>query len=308
MCLRISGRMKTAIQLLAAMGFAVSAWGQADLSGWPRVRIEVLALDARGDLSTGLTPDILSLKEDGKAQMIAEVKPAAEAQSVCLLIDASGSMWAREAAAQYAAARLLRSLPAEDEVCVADFSSKAYLDQDLTLDRKKDEKALGFIKDSGGTALRTALVAISDYLRKKAQNRSRAIILLSDGTDNASPADEAQMKRSMLVDGGVAVHVMCVPADPARAAQARSDTNEKVALRLTNMFGGLTYFPRNTADMNAAVDHLADAMKTRYVLTYEASNSAKDGRERKIEVAFAKALQNQRAVVRAPEGYYAPSQ
>jgi Ca-activated chloride channel homolog len=295
------------IALLFAAGVPVGL-GQADLSDWPAVRIEVLALDAHADPIAGLVPDALGLKEAGQGQTIVEIKPDPEAQSVCLLIDSSGSMYDRRDSIRSAATRLLRSLPPEDEVCVADFSWKLYIDQDLTQNRQLDIAALKFIKASGGTRLRDSLMGLSDYMRGTAKHRSRAILLLSDGSDNASMSNEDEMKRRMEMGGGAVVHVMCVPAGPGQSAQRRSDTDQKTALHLAKTFGGLSYFPRDAADTDAAVDHLVHAMETRYILTYQAQDTARDGRERPIAVGFDKAHQNAKAVVRAPEGYYAPLQ
>jgi len=214
-----------------------------------------------------------------------------------------------------AATRLLRSLPPEDAVCIADFSWKLYIDQGLTQDRPLDIAAVQGLKASGGTRLRDSLMGLSDYMRGAAKHSSRAIVLLSDGSDNASLSNEQEMKRRMEMGGGAVVHVICVPADGGEK-QAGSDSwsdggsndDQRSALRIANMFGGLTYFPRNRQDTEAAVDHLIQAMQTRYLLTYQTRDPAADGHERPISVGFDKAHSNEKAVLRAPEGYYAPLQ
>ena len=83
----------------AGMGFALLlvaggpiAQGQADISHWPLVRIEFLALDAQSNPISGLASDELVLKEGGEEQTIEELKVDPGAQSICILIDSSGSI------------------------------------------------------------------------------------------------------------------------------------------------------------------------------------------------------------------------
>ncbi len=112
----------------------------------------------------------------------------------------------------------------------------------------------------------------------------------------------------MEMDGGAVVYVMCVPAISGQTVQGPSIGDGNMARYIAKMFGGLAYLPRNQQDMDAAVDRLIQAMETRYILAYRAQDTAKDGRERRVTVDFDKAHQTAKAVVRAPEGYYAPSQ
>ena len=116
------------------------------------------------------------------------------------------------------------------------------------------------------------------------------------------------MERQIESMGGVTVHVICVPLDPGAGSGDEPPVDKKAALHLTSIFGGLTYFPRNAQDTDASVDHLVAAMNSRYVLTYQVEDPARNGRQRLITVGFDKAHQKAKAVVRAPEGYYAPAQ
>jgi Ca-activated chloride channel family protein len=301
-------RLCVALSIALLFAASAAALAQVDVSNWPQVHIELLALSSQGDLISGLAQNDLLLREDGKTQPVVAVKPAAEPQSVCLMLDSSGSMYDRRQGLVDAATRLLKALPPEDEVCVADFSFKLYIDQDLTRDRQSDIKALSYIKSSGATALRSSLVAMADYMHGAAKFPSRAIILLSDGVDDASTIGDEQMKRQMESNGGPVVHVICLPLDPGKHQfDTAPRTDQKAALHLTALFGGLTYFPRDAADLDQSVDHLVDAMKSRYILTWQTQDTARDGRPRRIAIEFDKLHQKTKAVVRAPQEYYAPS-
>jgi VWFA-related protein len=290
-----------AMALLCSWGASGTALAQVDVSAWPKVRMNVMAMDGQDAPITGLTAGALAVLENKAPANHVDLAPDAEAQSLCLLIDASGSMYDRLDAVRAATKRLLRTLPAEDEICVADFSVPAYVDQGLTTDRARDAQGLEFIRASGGTALRDAVIAMSAYLRKNGKYKSHAIILVSDGEDNASTAGEDALRKELESAGAAVVHVLCVPSP-----QAHGCGSEKAALRLTKMSGGLTYFPRDAAETEAAVDHLNAALRARYILSYEPQDSAPGGM-RRLDVAFEKTHAVKKAILLAPEGYYAPS-
>jgi len=180
--------------LLAARG--ARAPGQVDTSAWPQVRVELLVLDPQGEPMAGLTKEALVVNEGKKAHAVLDLQPAPEPQSICVVIDSSASMYTRLSLVVTKARRLLKSLPPGDEVCVASFSSGLTLDQPLTLDHKAGESGLTRVKGSGdGTALRDSLAAVSEYMRGTAQNKSRAIILFSDGADNSSKANWKKLQQ-----------------------------------------------------------------------------------------------------------------
>jgi VWFA-related protein len=218
-------------------------------------------------------------------------------------MDSSGSMYESLDMLRKAAERLVKELPPEDDVCIADFSNEGYIDQILTTDRAADLKALGYLKAAGGTAIYDMLFHLADYMRKESRHRSRAIILFSDGEDNASTMKQAALEQDWNRPGTPALHVIAVPQ-----ASFMAGGDKKHAKRLARMGGGLVYFPRKAPDLLTAVDHVNEALKSRYLLTYSSDNQSKDGRVRQIDVALDKAHQKAKATIGAPQGYYAPSQ
>jgi VWFA-related protein len=285
-----------------------AARGQVDTSGWPQVRVEMLALDPQGEPMAGLTKDALVVKEGKQAHPVLDLQPASGPQSICILIDSSASMYTRLSLVVTKARRLLKSLPPGDEVCVASFSSGLTLDRQLTMDHRAAESGLTRVKGSGdGTALRDSLAAVSDYMRATAQNKSRAIVLFSDGADNSSKANWKKLQQEMELAGSPVVHMVCVPAAFGNARAKQGDPEEGSATRLSRPTGGLTYFPHNMTDINSIVDNLALVLQSRYVLTFQAENAAKDGQEQWMQVSLEKAHRIGHAEVLAPEGYYAPA-
>jgi VWFA-related protein len=294
-------RSKAFLLTLALPLWCATGRGQVNLSRWPLVRVELAGSDDKGDPLQGLTPEMLQITEDGKPVKVVDLKAASDPVSVCLLIDSSGSMYNKKDAVRSAAERLLAKLAPEDEICVADFSVSTFVDQDFTTDRTADGKALTYLKSSGGTAMYEAVEAMAKYMAKNARQPSRAVIVLTDGGDNASKISLTQLGESLKTINAAAVYEIVIPGDDRKKA-------EREALQLTQSGGGLAFLPRNAADVQDAVDQLADTLKARYMLTYESPNSSKDGQARRVDVELDRVHQKMKAVVRAPEGYYAPSQ
>jgi Ca-activated chloride channel family protein len=294
------------LSVLAAIIPPLSAAAQVDVSAWPQVRMELLATDGNGDVLRGLTADDLTLTENKKPVKVDELKPLSEPMSVCLLIDSSGSMYNKRQSVDATAKRLIADLPPEDEYCVVDFSSQAFIDQNLTTDHKLAAKALSYIKASGGTALYDALSSLGDYMRKTARNPSRAILVLSDGADNASKMNLDTLRRDWQQPGTPSVHVLWIPSPKGSDDHGDDRHEQKEVLKVANIGGGLVFFPRDEAELTASSDNLIDALKNRYLLTYTSEDTSKDGRQRQLDVGLDKAHQKAKDVVRAPEGYYAP--
>jgi VWFA-related protein len=280
---------------------------QVDLSAWPQVRMEVLAVDPDGAPVQGITADALVARGLRNNVAVSAFEPSADPQSVCVLIDASDSLGDGLSLVQTKVRRLLKKLPANDEVCVAAFSSQLSLAQPLTADHAAVLQALAQLKPAQGTQLRDGLLDLAAYMRQSARFKSRVIVLVSDGTDRHSAASTGQLKHELETEGSPTVHMICLPVGFGSARYKQVDLNRGAAFSLTEVGGGLTYFPHTIVDIDAIMDHLPETIANRYVLTYQAQNAARDGHEERIDISLDRAHQNISARIRAPEGYYAPS-
>jgi VWFA-related protein len=292
---------------LLSMLAAPRAWSQVDLSAWPQVRMEVLAVDRDGSPVPGVKADTLIARSLRKPIAVTHLEPSAEPQSVCVLIDASDSMGDGLSLVRTKVRRLLKKLPTADEVCVATFSRQLSIAQPLTDARGPVLNALEQLKPAGGTQLRDGLLDIVRYMRETAKFKSRAIILVSDGSDHHSAASREQLKHELEAEGSPIVHMVSLPIGFGHALAKQYDPNRDAAFNLTEPGGGLTYFPHTIADIDAVMDNLPATIGSRYVLTYVAENAVRDGHEERVAISFDKTHQNSNARIQAPEGYYAPS-
>jgi VWFA-related protein len=269
--------------------------------------MEVLAVDPDGAPVEGVTADAFAVFDQQKPVSGISLESIHEPQSVCVLIDASDSLGDGLSVVQTKVRRLLKKLPADDEVCLATFSNSIWMAQPLTANHGAALQALAAIKPAGGTKLRDGLIEVASYMRKTARFHSRAIIVFSNGADRRSAASSRELKQELEAEGSPTVHMICLPGAFGHALYKQSDPNRGAAFTLTEVGGGLTYFPHTILDIDAIVDHLPETMRNRYILTYKAQNAARDGHEERIEVSLDKKHPTLGAIIQAPEGYYAPS-
>jgi VWFA-related protein len=269
--------------------------------------MEVLAVDPDGAPVAGVTADELVARGLRKPFTVTAFEPSTRPQSVCVLVDASDSLGDGLSLVETKLRRLLKKIPAGDEVCLAAFSSTLTMAQPLTTDRGAALQALTQLKPSGGTQLRDGLLQLADYMRGSARFKSRAIILVSDGTDRHSTTTTVHLKQALEAEGSPTVHMVCLPMGFGHARYKQYDLHSGTAFNLTEVSGGLTYFPHTILDIDSIMDHLPETIRSRYILTYQAENAVRDGHEERIEIAFDKAHQDLKARIQGPEGYYAPS-
>jgi VWFA-related protein len=220
---------------------------------------------------------------------------------VGLLIDASNSIRERFKFEQESAIEFLNDTIRRryDQAFVIGFDIKPELTQDFTDNMEALSKGVRMLHPGGGTALYDALYYASrDKLLKSAQSDSvrRAVILVSDGDDNAShvtreEAIEMALRADVIVytistnfpDGGV---------------------GDKVLQRIADATGGRAFQPFQLSDVANAFTEIQADLRSQYVLTYHPPDFARDGRYRTIEImATRKGLK-----VRSRSGYYAPAE
>src|SRR5262245_31732567 len=125
------------------------------------------------------------LFEDRKEQQIAVFKHEDIPVSLGLVIDNSRSMEPCKQRLDTAALSFVRKGNAEDETFVVHFDDTARLSVDFTGSVPTLEAVLAGVKPYGQTAIYDALILALEHI-EQAQHTKRAILLITDGVDNAS--------------------------------------------------------------------------------------------------------------------------
>lgn len=278
---------------------------QGNVAAWPRVRVNVSIMDRNDTPAVGVKADALEIKDGKTAVTDAVLRPVGDGpESVCLLVDTSGSTYKDVPRVHAEVAELIEKLPSADELCLVDFSSSVYVDAPLTTDRAVMRKGMNYLKSTGGSALLDAVGSTAEYMQKNAHFERRVIVLVSDGGENASKRKEDVVWRELHRAEAPVVYSIA-NLSPALSG-ARAD--QERLLRLADRTGGLALPVDTENGALQATDRLIAAIEGRYELEFTASDPAADGSERKLHVALEKDLRKQKIKLAGPDGYMAPGQ
>ena len=216
---------------------------------------------------------------------------------VGLLIDSSNSIRDRFQFEKDAISEFLYDVirPKADAAFILAFDEQWELAQDFTGDRDKLRNAVKGIAAGGGTALWDAVYwACREKLMKEPARNAvrRAMILVSDGDDNAS-----RVYRNEAIDMAQRAEVIIYTISTGlMGMHTKGDDNLK---ELAEATGGRAFFPTKLDDVSAAFRDIQDELRSQYSVSYRAENLVANGQFRPIQIIADKGLK-----VRTKKGYY----
>jgi Ca-activated chloride channel family protein len=244
------------------------------------VVVHATVRNERGELVTNLTKDAFAVYENGKRQAIALFRSDDVPVSLGLLIDNSGSMRTKRSRVEAASLAFARASNPRDEIFVLNFADKPRIDVHFTSDVRQLEAGIARVDSIGGTAMRDAVAVAEGYLDERATRDRRALVIVTDGNDNASEIP-LQRVRTVAQQRDIVVYAIGLlnGQDQGKAKDAREELNA-----LTESTGGIAYYPGSLEQIDGVALDLAHQIRTQYTLGYMPSNQALDGSFRKIRV------------------------
>jgi Ca-activated chloride channel homolog len=265
------------------------------------VVLNITVLDEGGHLVTDLKKEDFQVFEDGVPQTIASFQHQDIPVSMGILVDNSGSMRDKRAAVNTAALDLVKASNRDDEAFVVNFSDEAFIDQDFTSDIGKLREGLSHIDSKGGTALYDAVVASADQLAKNAKRPKQALLIITDGEDNASTFTlEQTIRRIQDLQGPVVYSIGLLFGDEG----GRESKRAKRALKfLSDETGGIPFFPKSLADVDSVAAEVARDIRNQYTIGYHSTKPPSQGGYRVVKVEV-HAPGHGKLSVRTRSGYY----
>jgi Ca-activated chloride channel family protein len=271
------------------------------------VQIPVGVTDSQNRFVLGLQKNDFHLSEDGVAQNIAIFSGEDAPLSVGLVFDESGSMGYKLRNSREAVAQFLKTMTADDEAFLVEFSDTAKLTVRFTPRGEKIEDALANVQPGGLTAMLDA-VDISLREMKNAKNSRKAIVIVSDGGDNHSQYTAAQIE-SLVREADVQIYAMGV-FEPSFALGLAPEevSGPRLLSEIATQTGGRAFSAALTSDLPAVAARIAVELRNQYVLGYYPKNQNKDGNFRHVEVKVAQPNGVSALKAHWRLGYYAPAQ
>jgi Ca-activated chloride channel family protein len=249
-----------------------------------------------------LSKEDFQVYEDGVGQRIESFSAEDIPVTAGLVVDSSGSMGPKRREAVIAALTFARLSNPRDQMFVVHFNENVWFglpDDTPFTDRQADLRAALLRSAANGkTALYDAVAAALEHLLKSRQDK-KVLIVISDGADNASKHNLAQIM-SMAKQSEAIIYTIGLfePADP--------DRNPGVLRQLAKATGGEAFLPDSLQDIEPVCERIARDIRNQYTLGYLPANQKQDGAYRAIEVKAA-APHRGRLSVRTRTGYYSPS-
>jgi VWFA-related protein len=265
------------------------------------VLLNCTVIDDKGRTVTDLNQNDFRVWEDGVPQTVNSVLHQDLPVSMGILVDNSGSMRDKRAAINLAALKLLRASNPLDTAFVVNFSERAFLDQGFTSDLVALNRGLSRSDSQGTTAMYDAVAASADELVKHAKERKQALLIITDGADNASSLTLTQAIRRVQNLGGPMVYTIGLLFD---VDQHESDRAKSALESLSEETGGIAYFPKSLADVDNIADEVARDIRNQYVVDYRSTKSGSLGGYRTVHVEV-RAPNYGKLIVRTKKGYYA---
>ena len=275
--------MKAIAVLLSAVLTAAAAAGQnpgaADFSeqvSVSYVMVPFTALSSQGRPITDLKAKDVGLFVDGRPVDTDLFERSMNAPvSFTILLDGSGSMGLAgkmEAAKAAIDALTAHRRPGDDfALYVFDSDGRARELVPFTENPAAIARAVDTVQPWGKTAFFDALAGMPE-MSELGRNPTRAIILLSDGIDNASRLTRDEIERRME---GVSVPIYAFglrePAEQRVAALSEASSDIDVLGELATASGGRLFVGNDPADLAAAIDGIEQELRAQYLLGFSPS-------------------------------------
>lgn len=285
------------VLVLAATPVAqVVARSEADL-----VVLHVSVFDGRSDAVPDLPRSAFVVRDNDEIQDITFFSSTDVPVAVGLVIDNSGSMIARRPMVLAGASAFAASSRPEDDLFSVIFNEHVRFGLPggvrFTRSREQLTSSLSSYPTSGRTALHDAVIAGLDHL-KNASHQKRALVVLSDGDDNASRQTRAQMLAAATASDALIYTVA------RRDSTTGTHGNPSVMKKLAEATGGVAYFPRTDKDVVDSFGEIAGNIHRGYSIGYVPASSG-DGRYHRVTVT-AHMPGRTRLSTHTRDGYVAP--
>jgi len=261
------------------------------------VTVDVAVLDNKGHFIPGIPKGNFRILEDNVPQQLKSYATGEAPMTVCMVIEFSNKFqqywseaWYQTLTASYG---FLETLKKDDYVAVVAYDMRPEILSDFSADKRKAMEAMQRLRIAAFSEanLYDALTDTAD--RMKDIEGRRAIVLISSGIDTFSKLT-FDKTRKMLQDDGVpiyAIGMMQALREWYDSHGAMGPIQRLDFLQADNQMrtfasetGGQAFFPRFYGEFPAIYNAISQSLRNQYLLGYEPSNKARDGKYRKIKV------------------------
>ena len=226
--------------------------------------------------------------------------------SIGVILDLSGSMTNKIGKAKEAALQFLKTANPQDEFFLVGFNDHAQLLSSFNNNEADLQGRLLSCSPRGKTALLDAMYLGISQMRA-ANNRKRALLIISDGGDNNSRYNEKDIKR-LVREANTQLYSIGIFDPLEYRSRTPEELNGPTLLNeMTELTGGRSFTVENLSNLADIAAKIGAELRNQYVLGYRPSHKVHDARWRKIKVKLRTPKGLPPLTAYAKTGYYAPS-
>ncbi len=264
------------------------------------VELQITVLDENDRHVRGLALEDFQITEDQVEQDVSLFRHDDKPVSLGIIIDNSRSMERKKERVDTAALSFVQHSNPQDEAFLIHFDDEVRLALDFTGDIDPIRTTLASISPYGQTALFDAIMMGIEKMETGKYDQ-KAILLVSDGADNASSRFFGEVLEAVK-QAGVAIYSIGILSDSEVGRKARQGLEE-----LSEVSGGRSFFPTRVEQIPALTESVAQELRELYTVGYSPTNARRDGTWRSVRIYVTQPPETVRYKTNYRHGYYAPN-
>jgi VWFA-related protein len=265
------------------------------------VLIPVSVTDARNHPIVGIEPRQFRVFEGNVPQEVVSVSTDDSPVSVGIVFDGSASMKNKLEKAREAVIEFLKSANPDDEFFLVNFANTAQVAVPWTTSGAEIQNRLMYAATRGKTALLDAIHLALDTM-KDARNPRKALVIISDGGDNASRYTQAEIRNDVR-ETDVWIYAIGVYGNEPVVLPEEERGGPMLLSELAAETGGRHFPIFKTKDLPEAAAKIGLDLRNQYLVGYRPSKVDSDGKFHRVQV---KLVDTGSAQLSWRPGYYAP--
>ncbi len=279
------------------------------------VTLDVSVVDSQGHFIPNLPEANFRITEDNAPQKINSLTLGEGPMTICMVIEFSNLFQQFYSEPWYqtltAASQFLSTLKPQDYVAIVAYDLRPEILSDFSVDRRDAMDAMSRMRIAAysETVLYDALTETAE--RMQDIEGRKAILLISSGIDTISHQTYGEA-RKRIQNAGVPIYsfgLMQAIRSYYYSMGAMSDSRMTDFVMADNQLrtfskesGGMAFFPQFYGQFREIFQTISQALRTQYTLTYVPTNTARDGKFRKIKVELIDPETNKPLVIKDQKG------
>jgi Ca-activated chloride channel homolog len=239
------------------------------------VRVSAVVRDKNGRFVQNLTAGDFEVIDHGEKRAIVDFRPDASGVSIALLFDVSGSMKHNLDDAREAATHVLSWLEPDDEAAIYTFDTKLEEVAPFTVGLRTLPRAMSSVSPFGATSLHDAIAKTARQVGTR-EGRRRAIVVFTDGRDNASQLSAGDVS-GIASSIDVPVYLFAtVPSIDNPTTEFSTVTSSALSGSLSDLAtwtGGHVFVASTPAARSMAARQIVDELRHQYLIVFEPSGN-----------------------------------